>query len=291
MAALEVVVGQDGAAHNGQVGVGAHEIVGELAHKVQQLGKARPVNLHGGVLAVEADAVLVVVDVGGVLQEPGGVVDGDGHDAVVLTGGVVDPAGVALVLGAQLAAWIGGGWQIAGGGDGLGVLLRLGEVDGNVQVAVLGGGDPLHVLGNPVPADVVGVLAELVVPVGGLLGALGVEGLELLHHLGGAGSETAHEHGVKQVTVDHGVLGQNAPGVGVVHQLTQHGGQVDVPGHGGLGGGVAVQLEGLQQGVHGPVPLAGLNQAGALGIGHQACNGGVNHVYQPHNYMLPYQAL
>ena len=33
--ALEVVMGQDRAAHDGQVGVGAHEVVGELAHEVQ----------------------------------------------------------------------------------------------------------------------------------------------------------------------------------------------------------------------------------------------------------------
>ena len=65
--ALEVVVGQDGAAHDGQVRVGAHEVVGELPHKVQQLGKAGPVDLHGDVLPVQADAVLVVVHIGGVL--------------------------------------------------------------------------------------------------------------------------------------------------------------------------------------------------------------------------------
>ena len=63
-AALEVVVGQNGAAYDGQIGVGAHEVMGELPHKVQQLSKTGPVDLHGSVDAVQADAVLIVVDIG-----------------------------------------------------------------------------------------------------------------------------------------------------------------------------------------------------------------------------------
>ena len=50
---------QDRAAHNGQVGVGAHEVVGELPDEVQQLSKAGPIDLHGCVDAVQADAVPV----------------------------------------------------------------------------------------------------------------------------------------------------------------------------------------------------------------------------------------
>src|SRR5699024_2034639 len=117
--------------------------------------------------------------IGGVLQEPGGVVDGYGHDAVVLPRGVVDAAGVALVFGAELAARVVGGGQVPGGGDGARVLFGLGEVYGDVQLAVLRGGFPLDVLGDAVAADVVGVLAELVVPVRGLFRALGVESAEL----------------------------------------------------------------------------------------------------------------
>ena len=275
-AALEVVVGQDGAAHDGQVGVGAHEVVGELTHKVQELTEAGLVNFHGGVLAVEADAVLVVVHIGGVLQEPGRAVDGDGHDAVVLTGGVVHPAGIALILRAQLAAGIGGGGQVPGSGNGLGVLLGFGQVDGDVQLAVLGGSLPLHVLGNAVPADVIGVLAELIVPVGGLLGVFRTQSLELLNDLGRAGSESAHDLGVKQVAVDDGVLLHHATLVSVVHQLVQHGGQVHLT-HFLAGGGVAVQLQHLQQGVQSPQLLTGLDQLFFQSIGQQFFNGVVDH--------------
>ena len=281
MAALEVVVCQDGAAHDGQVGVGAHKIVGELAHKVQQLGEAGPVDLHGHVLTVEADTVLIVVDVGGVLQKPGRAVDGDGDDAVVLPGRVVDPASIALVLSAQLAPGIGRRRQVAGGGDGLGVLLRLGEVDGDVQVPVLRRGNPLHVLGDAVPADVVGILAEFIVPVGGLLRTLGAEGLEFRDDLGGPGSEHPHQLGVEEVPVDHRVLLEHAPGVSIVHEGGEHGGQVHGALWRGLRLGIAVQPQGLQQGVHRPHPLTGLDEAGIQGVGNKGLDLSVHHVLSP----------
>ena len=44
-----------------QICVGAHEIVEKLRHEVEELPEGRTVDLHGGVLAVENDAMLVVV--------------------------------------------------------------------------------------------------------------------------------------------------------------------------------------------------------------------------------------
>ena len=96
--------------------------------------------------------------------------------------------------------------------------------------------------------------------------ALPVQGLECFNHLGGAGGEPAHEFGVEQVLVDHGVFGEHPPGVGVIQQLVQHSGQVDVlpvfPGF-----GVAVQLQGVQDGVDGPGALTFLDEPGAQGVG------------------------
>src|SRR5699024_2152755 len=172
----------------------------------------------GGVQAVEHDAVLVVVDVGAVLEVPGAVVDGDGDDAVVLAGGVVHPAGVALVLHAQLALGVGALGGQLGGRDGLGVLFGLGEVDGDVQVAVGGGGDPLEVLLDAVAADVVGVLAEGVEPVGGGAGALLLVFVpEVGPHDAGPRGQHTHQPGVEQVP-GHRVVLADAPGHGVVHQ-------------------------------------------------------------------------
>ena len=71
MAALEMVVAEDGTAYDGKVCVGTKKIVRELLDKIKQLlVKVLPVNLHGDMLAVEDDAVLVVIDIGGVLKAP-----------------------------------------------------------------------------------------------------------------------------------------------------------------------------------------------------------------------------
>ena len=67
-------------------------------------------------LAVEHDAVLVVVDIGAVLQIPCAAVDGQRDDAVVLAGGMIHPACIALVLHAELALGVGAlGSQFGGG--------------------------------------------------------------------------------------------------------------------------------------------------------------------------------
>ena len=196
--------------------------MGELPHKVQQLSKTGPVDLHGSVDAVQADAVLVVVDIGGVLHEPGRAVDGDGNDAVVLPGGVVHPAGIALILGTQGAPGVVGGRQVPGGGNGLGVLLRLGKVHRDIQPAVTGVRRPLHVLFDAVAAYVVRVLAQLVVILRGGLRRLPVAFPEFPVHLRGSGHQAVHQPGVEQVPVHHAVALQQAPGAGVVQKLLQN---------------------------------------------------------------------
>src|SRR5699024_6217703 len=55
-------------------------------------------------------------------------------------------------------------------------------------------------------------------------------------------------------------------------QGLQHGGQLHLPG-GGLRAGKAVQLQGVQHGVHRPDSLAGLDEPGVQGVGHQPGSG------------------
>ena len=109
MTALEMIVSQDRAAHNGKVRVGTYEIVGELADEIQHLAEAGVVDLHGRVFRVKYDAVLIVIHVGRVLQEPGLSVNGDGDRPVVLAGGMIQTSRVALVAVAELASGVGGG--------------------------------------------------------------------------------------------------------------------------------------------------------------------------------------
>ena len=50
VAALHVVVRQNRAAHDGQIGIRADEVVREDLHEIQQLFKHGAVDLHGSVL-------------------------------------------------------------------------------------------------------------------------------------------------------------------------------------------------------------------------------------------------
>ncbi len=184
---LEMVVAEDRPPHNGQVGIAPHKIVGELGDKIQLLAEGGRINFHGDMGPVKEDAVLVVVDIGGILEEPILAVDGHRDDPQVLAGGVVHPAGVPLVFPAELALGVAALGGLFGGGDGAGVLFRLGKVDGDVQIPVLRGGHPLAVAGDALPADVVYILAEGVVPVGGALGGIPVPAPELPDDLGGPG--------------------------------------------------------------------------------------------------------
>ena len=272
MAALEMVVAQDAATHNGQVGVAAHEIVGEEGHKVQQLAERGPLDLHGGVVVVEDDAVLIVIDIRAVLQIPRTVVDGQRDDAVILAGGVVHPARVALVLHAELALGVGALGGQLGCCNGLGVFFGLGEINGDIQIAVGGLGHPLEVPLDAVAADVVRILAELVEPVGGGLRALiFVPLLKVGADDAGPGGEHTHEFGVKQVA-GRGVVRADTAGDGVVQQCFQDGFQVGVA-HFALRRGEAVQLHGHEQLVADVNFIVRQNKAGVQAVVDELLDG------------------
>ncbi len=143
-ATLEMVVAENRAAHDGEIGVAAHKVVGNCLTKSAACGRW-PYRSSWGVMPIQNDAVLVVVDIGAVLEEPVLLIDGDGDDPVVLPGGVVEPSRVALVLPAELALGVAGLGRGLRRGDGLGVLLRLGQVDGDVHIPVGCDGLPLYI--------------------------------------------------------------------------------------------------------------------------------------------------
>lgn len=88
---------------DGQVRVGADEVVGKALHEVEEPCKAVPADVHGPVLFAKHDAVLVVIQVGGVLQIPALPAKLQGHDAVVLPGREARPARIARVFRAEHA--------------------------------------------------------------------------------------------------------------------------------------------------------------------------------------------
>ena len=127
--------------------------------KVKQFRKCIPVDLHRNVLAVKYDTVLVVVNIRGILEAPFLALDRDRDDPVVFSCGMVCPSGISLVFHTELTFWIGGGFCFPGSSDSLRILLRLGEVDGDIESAVLSLDSPLSVFLDPVTADIIAVLA------------------------------------------------------------------------------------------------------------------------------------
>ena len=164
-----MVMGQDRSTDDRQVRVGAQEIMRELAHEIEQLAEGRMVDRHRRMLEVERYAVFIVIAVRAVLKTPFRIVDRDRNDAVILAGRVRQSSGIPLVLRAEEAFRIVRRLCLSGRSDRLGVLLRLGEIDRDINVTVLGGHLPAKVLLGPVAADIIRVLAELVEPVCRLL--------------------------------------------------------------------------------------------------------------------------
>ena len=63
MSALEMLMGQNAAADDGEVCVAAEEIMRELLDKAEKFIKGSPVNDHRCVLGVHHNGMLVVIDI------------------------------------------------------------------------------------------------------------------------------------------------------------------------------------------------------------------------------------
>ena len=170
--------------------------------------------------------MLVKVRVRAVLEAPAFAVELDGDDAQVLASGVSTAvgcsgaSGIALVFDAELAgrillARVLGG---TGGGNVARVLLGLGEVDGDLKIAPVGGGAPFDVARDGGTAHIAGVAAQTVEPVGRGAGLVDAHTAgELVNHDRGARHEHAHDtHGdavaarcrVLGGTIDNGGFGK-----------------------------------------------------------------------------------
>ena len=101
--ALEVVVREDGSAHNGQVGVRPNEVERKQVDEIEQPHEAGRVDLHGPVLGRKRDAMFVEVRIGRELKAPAlaGKLDaGDAQTGLCRASG---RTANALVLPAELA--------------------------------------------------------------------------------------------------------------------------------------------------------------------------------------------
>ena len=79
-----------------------------------------------------------------------------------------------------------------GGGNGAGILFWFGKIDGNIQVSIFSGCNPLHILCNPVAPDIVGILAKSVIPISSSFSALSKPAPELGSHPVWPGRQYGH---------------------------------------------------------------------------------------------------
>ena len=90
--------------------------------------------------------------------------------------------------------------------DRLGILLRFGKIDGNINVSVNTGNGPADVAGDPVAADIVRILRKLVIVVCGLLRRLLIKLPEISGNLRRSRQKTVHQSGIKKIPVNGAVL-------------------------------------------------------------------------------------
>ena len=193
--------------------------MGELLDKVKQLSECRLINFHRHVLSVKYNAVLIIVHIWGILESPLTVIDGNGNDSVVIPGRMVGPPCIPHVLHAQLAFGIAALPGQLGRCNGLWILFRFGQVYRNVQRTVAGIRGPLHISCNAVTADIIGILAETIIPVRCFLRRLLIAFPEFLHHLTRPWHQAVHQLRVKKVPVDHAVLLKHARAGSAVQKL------------------------------------------------------------------------
>ena len=104
--ALVMVMGQNRSADDRKIGVGAEHVVRELFHKGEKMADGLFIDDHRHMLAVEDDAVFVVVGIGRILEIEGIATEVERKDADRFPGRVVDPSPIAFVFLAQQAGRI-----------------------------------------------------------------------------------------------------------------------------------------------------------------------------------------
>ena len=196
--------------------------MGKELDEVKQLHKCGPLDLHRHMLPVEYDTVLIVIYIRRILESPLAVVDRNRNDPVILPCRMVQAARISFILHAQQALGITAGLGVLCRGNGLGILLRLGQVDGDVDLSIGGIHFPFHIFLHAVAPDIVAVLAELIIVVRGLLRGYLIFLRKCLLYLGRPWKQAVHKPRVKEVPVSDTVL-DNPSFYCLIQQFLQHG--------------------------------------------------------------------
>ena len=134
----------------------------ELRNEIQQLCKCRTFNFHRHMLRIEYDAMLIIIHIRRILEEPLTVVDRHRNNAVVAACRMIQPPCIALIFPAEQTLRIGCLLRELCRRDRLGILLRLGQINRDIQIAILRRSQPFAILRNTITTDIVRILTEFV---------------------------------------------------------------------------------------------------------------------------------
>ena len=80
--------------------------MGKLFHKIKQLYKRSTLNFHRCVMSVERNAVLIIVDIRGVLESPYAAAHCNADNSVVIPRRMIQVPRISLIFHAQQALGI-----------------------------------------------------------------------------------------------------------------------------------------------------------------------------------------
>ena len=155
MSTLEMIMAQDRSSNNRKIRIRSDKVMWELLYKIQKFSKGCFLDFHRCMLCIKNDAVLIVVNIWRILEEPVTVIDRYRNNPVVLSCRMVHTSCISLILFAEKAFRITALFCKLGCRDRLWIFFRFGEVDGDIQCSKLGICSPFLVFFDTISTNVV----------------------------------------------------------------------------------------------------------------------------------------
>ena len=121
-----MIMAQNGAAHNGEVRIGACRIMRKLTDKIQQLLKYCPVNFHGNMSVIKNNTMFIIINIGRILQIVGLSTQRKRDNSVILSRRMGKIPGITFIFLTEQATGIAGLLRLSRFCNIPGVFFRLG---------------------------------------------------------------------------------------------------------------------------------------------------------------------
>jgi len=128
-------------------------------YEIKQFDKGVSINLHRSMLAVEHDAMLIVIYIWRILEAPWCIVDRDRNDSVILSCRMIDTTCISFILRTKETFWIAACFRIFCCCDRFWIFFRFGKINGNINFAIRAVYFPFLIFLYTIAANIVAVLA------------------------------------------------------------------------------------------------------------------------------------